>query len=175
VTRAFIAVGSNIEPERNVLEGLRTLAREVRLLGISTLYRTPPLERPEQEPFINGVVEVCTDLSPEGLRELLRTVEQQLGRVRTADKHAARTLDLDLIVYDGLLRRGPELTLPDPDVYRRPFVAIPLAQLAPDLVLPDTGRRAGDLAAALVATQMTALLDYTRKVRTEVLHEHAQG
>jgi 2-amino-4-hydroxy-6-hydroxymethyldihydropteridine diphosphokinase len=170
VTRAYVAVGSNIDSERNLLAGLRALAQQVRVSAISTLYRTPPLERPDQEPFINGVVEVCTDLSPEGLQSILRAVESDRGRIRTADRHAARTLDLDLIAYDGLLRRGPKLTLPDPDVYRRAFVAVPLAELAPELILPDTGRRASDVAAGLDATHMTALPEYTRQVRTGVLN-----
>jgi dihydroneopterin aldolase/2-amino-4-hydroxy-6-hydroxymethyldihydropteridine diphosphokinase len=170
VTRAFIAVGSNIDPEHNVLQGLRALAQTARVAGISTLYRTPPIDRPDQQPFINGVVEILTDLSPEDLRQLLRAVEAQLGRVRTEDKYAARPLDLDLIVYNGLVRRNPPLVLPDPDIYRRPFLAVPLCELAPNLLLPDTGRRVADVAAHLDATEMTALPEYTQQVRTEVLY-----
>lgn len=169
MTRAYVAVGSNIAPERNVLEGLRALAQRLSVVAVSTFYRTRPFERPAQDPFINGVAEVCTDLSPEGLRDLLRAVEAELGRIRTEDKHAARTLDLDILVYDGLVRHGQELTLPDPDVYRRPFLAVPLAELASELILPGTGRRVADVAAGLDATDMTALPDYTRQVRAEVL------
>src|SRR3990170_4754101 len=113
--RAFVAVGSNIDPETNVRRALLLLAREVRLLGISTFYQTKPIDRPDQPPFYNGVIEIETELPPGELKHsLLRRIERELGRVRTEDKHAPRAIDLDLLLYDDVTLEEEGLRLPDP-------------------------------------------------------------
>ena len=169
--RAFISVGSNIEPERNVRRALRLLARAVRITGVSTFYRTAPLGRPEQEDFYNGVVEVETDIAPAELkRSVLRPVEEQLGRQRSADKYAARTIDLDVLLYDELVIDTEGLTIPDPDIAERAFLAIPLHELAPDLVLPDSGRPIRDIAAAFADHGMAPLAEYTQMLRESATH-----
>jgi 2-amino-4-hydroxy-6-hydroxymethyldihydropteridine diphosphokinase len=175
---AYLAVGSNIEPELNVPSALEMLARTpgVTLTGISTFYRTPALSGPEAGPgkearreapgrevpptdyagprrrddpdFLNGVLEVRTTLSPERMQEVLRGVEERLGRVRVADRYAPRTMDVDLLLYaanrgiDGTYSLIPVRTggaSAHPDVRTRPFVALPLMELAPDLLLPPDG------------------------------------
>ena len=167
MARAFVAVGSNLRPEENVRAALARLAKLARVWRLSTFYRTPPWNRPEQGDFINGVVELETDLPSGELRARLREVEAALGRVRTADKYAARTLDLDLIAYEG----AGDPALPDPEIAARPFLAVPLAELAPDLSLPGSNRSLGAVAAGLDASALRPLPGFTARLRKELLHE----
>ncbi len=174
--RAFIAIGSNIEPEKNVREGLRRLSRRLRIRAVSTFYRSPPLGRPEQEPFINGVVEVETDVPPQQLKYgVLRAVESEMGRLRTADKYAPRTLDLDILLYDARMICSPDLTVPDPEIVSRPFLAVPLAELAPEVVLPADGRALRAIADRFADHGMERLATYTEELRREITNGSRQG
>ena len=92
VPRVFVGVGSNIAPEENVTRALRLLDGEIGILGISTFYRTPALNRPEEPPYVNGVVEVGDALGPFDLKELLQHIERALGRERAADRYAPRAI-----------------------------------------------------------------------------------
>jgi len=140
--RAFIGVGSNIAPQENIREALRRLAQSVLIVSISTFYREPAIGRPDDPDFHNGVVEIDTDLAPITLKgKVLRGIEASLGRgrSRSLDKFASRTIDLDLLLYDDLVVSSAELTLPHPDILKRAFVAVPLYEIAPTLVLPGSG------------------------------------
>ena len=134
----YVGVGSNIAPERNVPAALDLLSDKVELTGVSTFYRTSPIARPDQPPFANGVLAIATDLAPRQVKQLLCAVEVKLGRRRTVDRHARRTIDLDLLILGDLVIDDERFRLPDPDIRLRPFVALPLLELAPDLILPDT-------------------------------------
>ena len=126
---AFIAVGSNIEPEHNILAALAALQDTVRVVASSTFYRTEPIGRTDQPRFINGVWRIETPLSPQDVRQrLLRPIETRLGRLRTQDKFAPRTIDLDLVLYNDAVLREGDLTLPHPDL-ARPFVYFPAIEL----------------------------------------------
>jgi 2-amino-4-hydroxy-6-hydroxymethyldihydropteridine diphosphokinase len=171
MARAFVSVGSNIDPEENTARALSALGREARITKISTVYLTEPEGRPEQPLFYNCVVEIETELSPVELKQkVLREIEKRLGRERTEDKYAARTIDLDLVLYDDLVMTTEGLTLPDPDIVRRPFLAVPLLELAPGLVLPGSGLRIAEAAAALQQNSMKPLKNYTERLRKEVLY-----
>ena len=172
MTRAFVSVGSNIDPAENVEKGLRLLARSVRVISLSTVYLTEAEGRPGQPPYYNCVVEIETELPAFELKQqVLRRIEAELGRVRGADKYASRTIDLDLILYDEVVLTTDELTLPDPDIMKRQFLAIPLQELAPDLMLPGSGRRLSELATTLPRDAMKTLDGYTKRLRKEILHE----
>ncbi|MGD8238092.1 MAG: 2-amino-4-hydroxy-6-hydroxymethyldihydropteridine diphosphokinase [Armatimonadota bacterium] len=176
MARAFVSVGSNIAPADNVLLALRRLAGEVRIVAVSTFYRTAPLGRPEQPDFYNGVVAVETELSPADLKHaVLRHIEEQLGRERTEDKYAPRTIDLDVLLYDELVMDTGGLAIPDPDIARRPFLAIPLHEVAPGLVLPGSGRPMADIAAELAHHDMQPLPEYTELLRESVGHGSREG
>jgi len=169
MARAFIAIGSNIDPERNVRAAVRALARQVRVVALSTFYATPPLRRPEQPGFVNGMAEVETELPPRTLKfEVLRGIEAELGRVRGADRWAPRTIDLDIAIYDTLVIDEPDLRVPDPDIMERPFLAWPLAELAPELVVTGTGRSATEIAARLSSDAMEPLGQYTQSLKEEI-------
>ena len=143
----FLAVGSNIDPESNIPAALTRLCSLTPVLASSTFYRTIYLDRPDDPPFLNGVWLIRTDLSPSELKfDLLRPLEAALGRIRSLDKSAPRTIDLDLILYADFVIDHPALKLPAPEIRIRPFVAVPLLELAPKLILPDTGEPLARLA-----------------------------
>lgn len=146
----YIAVGSNIDPEEKIPVAARLLALSVDLVAVSTFYWSAPLDRPEQPRFINGVLQIRTALEPRPLKfELLRSIEARLGRVRGPDRYAPRTIDLDIALYYDRVIDEEGLRVPDPDIGTRPFLAVPLLELAPDLVLPDTGERLASVGAAV--------------------------
>lgn len=169
MARAFIGIGSNIEPAKNVRAALRSLARQARLVGLSTVYCTEPLGPPGQPVYFNCVAEIETELTPAQVKHaMLRPIEDELWRVRTQDKYAPRTIDLDLIAYGELAMDEGGIRLPDPDILQRPFLAIPLAELAPDLLLAGHGLRVGDIAAVMARDGMEPLRDYSWLLRNEL-------
>ena len=171
MARAFIGIGSNIEPAENVRAAIRSLAEQTRLVGVSMVYCTDALGRPEQPPYYNCVVEIETEAPPAEVKHgLLRAIENKLGRKRTEDKYAPRTIDLDLIVYGDLAMDAEGIRLPDPEILERPFLAIPLFELAPDMVLAGYGLHIGEIAARLPQDGMKPLKDYARLLREEVSH-----
>ncbi len=169
MARAFVAVGSNVNPALNVRAAIRALALQVQVNAISTMYRTEPEGRRDQPSFYNCVVEITTGLAPQFLKfQVLRGIEAELARQRTSDKDAPRTIDLDLILYDDLVLNTRGLVLPDPDIARRPFLAVPLNELAPGLVLPGTRTVVAELAADLPRVKMRPLRAYTKRLRQEI-------
>lgn len=137
--KAFIAVGSNIEPERNLPIAVDLLRGLGRVRSVSRVYQNPAIGSTPQPDYLNVTVLLETVLPPFDLRERLRAIEAQLGRVRTADRYAPRTIDLDLCLYGTLVMDSASLILPSPEIATRDFLAITLAELAPDDVHPATG------------------------------------
>lgn len=145
--RCLIGVGANLDPEENIAEGLRLLARLVKVAAVSPFYVTAPIGRPGQPDYLNGVVLVGHNGGPAALRdEILRPVEAARGRVRTADAYAARTLDLDVLLYGDRAGREAGMVLPDPHLWERPFLAAAALELDPALAVPGAGRLLRDLA-----------------------------
>lgn len=168
MAQAFVGVGSNIDPDRNVLEALRRLAGHTRIAGISTVYRTPALGRSEQADYYNCVLRVDTELAPVGLKRLLNRIESDMGRRRTCDKYAARNIDLDLLVYDDLVLATSELVIPDPDILSRAFLAAGLNELAPGMLLPRWGRTISAIAADLPTGSLRRLGAFTASLRAAI-------
>lgn len=168
---AYLAIGANIDSETNIRRGLALLTQRVCVMAVSTFYRTPALARPDDPPFINGVAEIETALPPRELKVVLRDIEAACNRTRTADSLAPRTLDIDIIWYDNVTIENEMLTLPDPEIPRRPFLAIPLAELAPELTLADGGM-IRDIAAAWGTAGMEPLPAFTTSLRKDLRHEH---
>ena len=148
-----IALGANLpsragEPLatlRAALDALRQ--RGVKLESVSSFYRAAAWPNPSDPPFINAVATLATDLPPRGLMALLHDIESEFGRTRAA-KNAPRTLDLDLIDYEGRVEAGPP-ELPHPRMAGRAFVLLPLAEVAPGWRHPVTGQPVSALIAAL--------------------------
>lgn len=164
--RIFIGIGSNIDPETNIPEVLHRLAGRCSILALSTFYRSAAEGDPGGPPFINGVAEIVTDLGPEAVKwELLRPFEEALGRIRTTDKNAPRTIDLDLLLYGKRVVDTPRLTLPDPNIAHYPFVVVPLLELAPDLVLPDSGISLLKVVGSMDASGLCPLPDFSDSLK----------
>jgi 2-amino-4-hydroxy-6-hydroxymethyldihydropteridine diphosphokinase len=162
----YIAVGSNIHPERNITEALQKLMQYVQVDAISTFYRTKALDRPEQGDFLNGVLRVWTTKPVRDLKfGVLRKIEEELQRVRTEDKYADRTIDLDIALYGELIINESDLVIPDPDIRERPFIVMPLLELSPNLILPDTGEPLSSLSFAEVDSGLEPALSFTDSLK----------
>lgn len=139
--RAYIGLGSNLERPRTQIERafgeLAALAR-VRLIARSPLYRTEPIGPAGQPDYVNAAAALDTRLDAAALLEALQDIERAHDRVR-AVRWGPRTLDLDLLLYADRASDDPALTLPHPRMHDRRFVLQPLADIAPDLVVPGRG------------------------------------
>lgn len=139
----LIAFGANIDPLPNLWRGLRALHERVGLAAVSTVYRTPALpDREGRDPgpdFLNGAVRVESRQEPFALKGLLRTIEAELHRIRGPWRHAPRTLDLDIALMGEQVVQRDGLVVPDPELLHRAFLALPLAELAPELLHPLEG------------------------------------
>lgn len=176
MARAFVAVGSNVDREANVEQALQRLSELVIVRALSDFYSTRSVSGADQPDFLNGMVEVETVLAPLVLkRAVLRTIEHQLGRRRSADKNADRTIDLDLVLYDDVSISTPDLVLPDPQLGQRAFLAVPLMQLAPHLVIPGTRSTAAELAEGLDRSGMVLQHEYSKRLRTRIVHGPEQS
>lgn len=138
---AYIALGANLgDPQAQVRDALAALDRlpDCRLESHSGLYLSRPVGYARQPDFINAVAHLRTRLGPRALLAQCLALEQRQGRRRTF-RNAPRTLDLDLLLYDGLEMHEPGLTLPHPRMHERAFVLVPLAEIAPDCQVPGRG------------------------------------
>ena len=135
---AYIGIGANLgDACATVIAAMDSLDRlaRCRIIRRSSLYRSAPFEASGPD-FINAVVALETTLDPDSLLDALQQLEQQAGRERPY-RNAPRTLDLDLLLFDTVVRHTPTLTLPHPRLSERAFVIVPLAEIAPSLVSPE--------------------------------------
>ena len=123
-------------------------AHEVPVEAVSSLYETEPVgEILDQPDFLNAVARVRTDMNPEALLDVCKTIEVEHGRAFAAPRHGPRPIDLDLLLLGELELETGRLTLPHPEVTRRRFVLVPLLELDPRLTLPDGTELRGALEA----------------------------
>jgi 2-amino-4-hydroxy-6-hydroxymethyldihydropteridine diphosphokinase len=147
---AYIGLGSNLADPIKQIKSAHTACAAlagVRELAFSSLYRSPPMDSRDQPDYVNAVMAVATDLSAVDLLRALQGIEKDHGRVRTADRWSARTLDLDLLLYGDQEINQPDLTVPHPGIADRAFVLYPLFEIAPEGVVPGKGRIAELIAA----------------------------
>jgi 2-amino-4-hydroxy-6-hydroxymethyldihydropteridine diphosphokinase len=150
--RMFVSLGSNIEPRHNLARALAELRRRFRVTAVSPVYRTAPVGDPDQPDFWNLAVEIDNDEPPQKVQGALRFIEEILGRHRDVQRpYGPRTVDLDLVLVEGLAGSFGAVELPSPLVAKEPFVAVPLADLAPALLHPVLKTALGDLARTLLA------------------------
>ena len=138
MARAFVSIGSNIERERNVRAAVVALRRRFGLLQLSRVYQNRPIGF-DGEDFYNLVAGFETSEPPESVAAILHDIEQQQGRVRGPSKFSARSLDLDLLLYDDLVRDDEHLRVPRDEIREYACVLGPLAELAPQGKHPETG------------------------------------
>ncbi len=143
---AFIALGSNIDPETNLPLASARLSELGKPIAVSTIYQNPAIADEPQQDYLNAAVLIETTLDPLAIRDKLREIEADLGRIRTADKFAPRTIDLDLCILGDRVLDHELLSLPDPDLLERAYLAVTLAELRPDFLHPLTGETLEEIA-----------------------------
>ncbi|MCL5292980.1 MAG: 2-amino-4-hydroxy-6-hydroxymethyldihydropteridine diphosphokinase [Actinobacteria bacterium] len=146
MTGIFLGFGSNLGDRReNLHKAVKGLeSRGVSIRRASSVYETAPIGFEEQPDFLNAVVEVKTSATPEELFDICREVEISLGRVGR-ERWGPRVIDVDLLLYEDIIKKSDALVLPHPRLVERLFVLAPLLEIAPDLKLPDNGRLDGYL------------------------------
>jgi 2-amino-4-hydroxy-6-hydroxymethyldihydropteridine diphosphokinase len=152
--RAYIGLGSNLGDRAAMLySSVELLGRtsNIRVLRRSSCYETEPVGVPDQPWFVNAVLEIETAQSPRELLQTLKGAEAVLGR-RPGRRWGERAIDLDLLLYDELGVDERDLIIPHPELWRRLFVLVPLAELRPDLRSPE-GRSIGGVIAGLRGSQ----------------------
>lgn len=138
----LISIGSNIQPEKHIPAAVRRLEERFGPMRISNIFETHPIGTVGNN-FLNLAVEIHSTLPIEELKnEFLRKFELQLGRIRTSNKFESRTIDLDIVVYHG--------DVVDPDLFKYAHLAVPVAELAPDIFDPEHQRTIAELAADFI-------------------------
>ncbi len=125
--RVIIGMGSNIDPEENIQKAKRAIESEFSLLGTSSFVETEPVGYKDQPAFINGAVLIETEMDYRELKAWLRDLESSLGRIRTGNKDGPRTIDLDILVWNG--------EIVDREVFERGFLMKSVRELLPELDL----------------------------------------
>ncbi|MBV8772614.1 MAG: 2-amino-4-hydroxy-6-hydroxymethyldihydropteridine diphosphokinase [Deltaproteobacteria bacterium] len=164
--RAFIGLGTNLGDRaanyRQAIEQIRLLP-ETRIVRLSSIYETEPVGEVKGL-FLNGVVELETDLAADALMQRLLMIERQIGRrrsggrkLRARRKYRPRMIDLDLLFFDREIIHTPALTVPHPRLHERRFVLAPMAELAPALIHPQLNVTISELLAGLKSPQRVSL------------------
>ena len=162
-TDAYIALGSNLgDRELNLLRAVSELGRlpGCRVTALSRFFETSPVGMPDDTPaFLNGALRLTTELSPRDLLAELQRIEQQVFGRSASAAPVSRRMDLDLLLYGDQMLSEPGLTVPHPRLALRRFVLQPLADIAPDLVEPSSGRTINDLLANLQSEERVTPLE----------------
>ncbi|MBO4707802.1 MAG: 2-amino-4-hydroxy-6-hydroxymethyldihydropteridine diphosphokinase [Elusimicrobiaceae bacterium] len=131
----YLALGSNIEPDKNVKLALKELAKIGKIISVSKFIKTKPEGYLNQADFLNGAIKFQTNLMPQNLLKELKNIEHFLKR-NTPFRNGPRTIDIDIIFYGNLILKTPNLIIPHPRADKRFFVLKPLSEIAPNKTHP---------------------------------------
>ena len=159
--RVYIGIGSNLGDRRaNALEAVERVAKlpATRVLRASSLYESEPLGDAKTW-FVNSVIEVETDFAPAQLLKKLKAIEEAMGRKRVKGKRwGSRVIDLDILLADQEVVEKRSLKVPHPEMHKRRFVLMPLAELAPHVIHPQLGQSVSTLLATVKDDKRVTLL-----------------
>jgi 2-amino-4-hydroxy-6-hydroxymethyldihydropteridine diphosphokinase len=132
VKNIFIGIGTNLgEKEKNLQEALKHIKKIAKILKKSKIHKTKPVGYKDQDDFLNMVIEIESELTPQELIIKLHEIEHKMGRIREI-KNGPRIIDLDILLFDKVKVNGKYLKIPHPRMYEREFVLKPLAEIAPE-------------------------------------------
>ncbi|MEA3346029.1 MAG: tRNA (adenosine(37)-N6)-dimethylallyltransferase MiaA [Chloroflexota bacterium] len=135
--RVHLGLGTNLgDRKANLREALRRLEERIAVETLSALYETPPMGPSDQPWYLNAACCGATELKPRELLAFVKEIEQEMGRVPTV-RWGPRVIDIDILFYDDMVMNTPELIIPHPGVSHRPFVLVPLADIAPQFIHPQ--------------------------------------
>ncbi len=141
----YLGLGSNMGNRRDNLDkGLQLLSQREQVGQVSSIYDTEPVGNPAQPRFLNLVCQIHTRLAPIELLALVKGIESKLGRT-LGEPNAPRPLDIDILFYGDRIVESPKLVIPHPRLTERDFVLVPLAEIAPELVHPVSGKTIKEL------------------------------
>ncbi len=136
MTIVFLGLGSNLgDKKENLKRAINLLEEKCKILKLSNLYKTEPVDYKKQDWFLNCVVKIGTELNAKKLLIFLQSIEKKLKRVKTI-KNGPRTIDIDILFYDNKIINKPDLIVPHPRLHKRLFVLQPLKELCPDFIHP---------------------------------------
>jgi 2-amino-4-hydroxy-6-hydroxymethyldihydropteridine diphosphokinase len=135
----FFSIGSNLGcREQNLGQVIDCFNTDLKILvkGVSSVYETSPVGKTDQPDFLNAVISGLTRLTPPELLDYVKDIEKIMGREET-ERWGPRIIDIDILLYEGVVMQTEKLTVPHAEMKNRAFVLIPLAEIAPGLVFPD--------------------------------------
>jgi 2-amino-4-hydroxy-6-hydroxymethyldihydropteridine diphosphokinase len=159
MSETWLGLGSNLGDKRaNILRALDLLAAVCSLSRVSSLYKTEPVGFKNQDWFLNCAVKAGTELPPRALLDALKAIEQAMGR-RERIRNGPRVIDLDILLYDGLVAEQDGLVIPHPRMHERSFVLVPLREIDPSVVHPGMDKTIEELADSLPNPERVELFE----------------
>ena len=141
----YLGLGTNLgNREKNINVAVDNIQKLIgKQISLSTLYETEPWGYTSENMYVNAVISVETELTPQQVLSITQNIEREMGRAKKSlnGQYADRIIDIDILLYDNMIIKTPELTIPHPLMTKRMFVMKPLAEIAPDLIIPDINRK----------------------------------
>jgi 2-amino-4-hydroxy-6-hydroxymethyldihydropteridine diphosphokinase len=142
----YLSIGSNLQPESNLVAAIKLLAEKTQVVAMSSVWETTPIGLINQPNFLNMAVMVQTHVTAPRLKyDILQLIERQLGRVH--QKKGGCTIDLDIMLFNNEIFELGSRHIPNVEIFERAFIAITLAEIAPDYCHPETGQTLQEIAA----------------------------
>lgn len=171
----YLSLGSNISPQANIRSALIMLSKYVHINNVSPIFITPPLGGVKQPDYLNCVVEVLLKYPISHLSfksQIIRKIEDALGRKRSIDKYAPREIDIDILLFENVIENSSECIIPSPEIFERDFVFAGLLYLNPQLKVFPYDQPLLEFAKNYELHLLRIDCAYTQMIWKEFLYEH---